>query len=331
MAKYTGCQCIVCHNLFQENDDIVVCPDCGTPYHRSCYTAEGACINEKLHAAGTSWQQQRDALREKIGGKECPVCHHTNAPGAKQCEVCYTSLGAEENADGRPGINLRMPDGTTVFYDGTDPTCGLPKEELFEEETLEDVANYVRDNSLGYLLHFKKFKETGKKLTVNFPALLFPQLFFAYRKMWPAALLTMVAGAVLGIPGLLINLYSILTDSEQQALFAQLYAMDFAEMFGAALPFLEANLHRIDLFYDVSFFLDIVMRLGLCLFANWLYYRHVLRRVKKIREGSASLHDKTCILKAEGGVSFWNFIGAFALDFLITMVVSAAVLMPFLS
>ena len=32
MADYTGKKCIVCGGVFSENDDIVVCPECGTPY-----------------------------------------------------------------------------------------------------------------------------------------------------------------------------------------------------------------------------------------------------------------------------------------------------------
>ena len=35
--RYTGETCPVCNKVFQEDDDIVVCPDCGTPHHRKCY------------------------------------------------------------------------------------------------------------------------------------------------------------------------------------------------------------------------------------------------------------------------------------------------------
>ena len=31
MARYTGNHCPVCEQEFTDNDDIVVCPDCGTP------------------------------------------------------------------------------------------------------------------------------------------------------------------------------------------------------------------------------------------------------------------------------------------------------------
>lgn len=333
MSKYTGSQCIICQNLFREEDDIVVCPECGTPYHRSCYQSAGQCVNEKLHASGVSWQQQRDATREKIGGRECPNCHHTNVPGAQQCEVCYHRFEEEAGsaANGRPGVNIRMADGSTYFYDGTDPTCGLPKDEMFEEERLEDIANFVRDNTLIHLFNFKKFKETGKKIAFNLWALLCPHLFFAHRKMWLASVLVILISAVLGIPSMLGSLYTVLDDPEQLELMMDIYQIDMLAMFGNALPFLEAHADRIGLLADVSNFLTVALRIVLCLFANWMYYRHVLRRVKKIRLGSATEHDKTCILKAEGGASFWNVVGALGLYFLITTLVNAAVMAPFMT
>ena len=41
MNEYLGCECSVCRKPFAAGDDIVVCPECGTPYHRACY--EAAC------------------------------------------------------------------------------------------------------------------------------------------------------------------------------------------------------------------------------------------------------------------------------------------------
>ena len=55
MATYTGAKCKVCQEPFKDGDDIVVCPDCGTPYHRECYKKAGKCINDELHESGGSW------------------------------------------------------------------------------------------------------------------------------------------------------------------------------------------------------------------------------------------------------------------------------------
>ena len=35
--RFTNEKCPVCNNTFKEDDDIAVCPECGTPHHRECY------------------------------------------------------------------------------------------------------------------------------------------------------------------------------------------------------------------------------------------------------------------------------------------------------
>lgn len=49
MKIHIGEKCIVCGKTFTETDDVVVCPECGTPYHRACWQEHNACINQKLH------------------------------------------------------------------------------------------------------------------------------------------------------------------------------------------------------------------------------------------------------------------------------------------
>ena len=46
MTRYTGNHCPVCEQAFTDEDDIVVCPDCGTPYHRACWQKIGACMHK---------------------------------------------------------------------------------------------------------------------------------------------------------------------------------------------------------------------------------------------------------------------------------------------
>lgn len=65
MNEYLGCECSVCRKPFAAGDDIVVCPECGTPYHRACYEAAGGCVHEAQHAAGYAW---RAAGKAAAGG-----------------------------------------------------------------------------------------------------------------------------------------------------------------------------------------------------------------------------------------------------------------------
>ena len=52
---YKGIKCPVCEKPMLEDDDIVVCPECGAPYHRACYMEKGSCIFTELHEKGENW------------------------------------------------------------------------------------------------------------------------------------------------------------------------------------------------------------------------------------------------------------------------------------
>jgi hypothetical protein len=65
MADYKNEKCIACNKTFQENDDIVVCPQCGTPYHRDCYKQNGKCINNRLHELNLSWYDEKQKEKQK--------------------------------------------------------------------------------------------------------------------------------------------------------------------------------------------------------------------------------------------------------------------------
>lgn len=47
--NYLGLKCGVCSKDFAEDDDVVVCPDCGTPMHRLCYKENKGCPNSEKH------------------------------------------------------------------------------------------------------------------------------------------------------------------------------------------------------------------------------------------------------------------------------------------
>jgi len=39
----------VCGKNFKEGDDIIACPECGTPHHRVCYNKTNTCANSRMH------------------------------------------------------------------------------------------------------------------------------------------------------------------------------------------------------------------------------------------------------------------------------------------
>jgi len=103
--KYIGHPCVVCEEVFKEGDDIVVCPDCGTPHHRACYEKLGHCGNTALHGTGKEWAppSQWSEKNEKVYDGEsvmrCSRCGTVCRPGTLFCPVCGSPVGAK-NGEG---------------------------------------------------------------------------------------------------------------------------------------------------------------------------------------------------------------------------------------
>ena len=84
MPKYYGCPCEGCGKPLTLQDDIVVCPDCGAPYHRVCYEKLGRCIHSPAHASGYEWKfpyQDADL-------RTCPACGERTLRGESVCRCC---------------------------------------------------------------------------------------------------------------------------------------------------------------------------------------------------------------------------------------------------
>ncbi len=95
MPKYYGCPCEGCAKPLTLKDDIVVCPDCGAPYHRDCYEKLGRCIHTPAHGAGYEWKfpYQDAALRT------CPSCGERTLRSEPNCRCCGAALPPESAAE----------------------------------------------------------------------------------------------------------------------------------------------------------------------------------------------------------------------------------------
>lgn len=101
MMYYHNALCPVCKQPLAEGDDVVVCPECGAPYHRACYKKAGHCLYEDKHAEGFSYLPPK-AQSEGESGRFviCPHCHKGNPATSAVCSNCGTSL------QGLPTIQL---------------------------------------------------------------------------------------------------------------------------------------------------------------------------------------------------------------------------------
>lgn len=55
MIQYVGKACESCKKAFEENEQVVYCPQCGAPLHRECWEEKGGCPYSERHASGFKW------------------------------------------------------------------------------------------------------------------------------------------------------------------------------------------------------------------------------------------------------------------------------------
>lgn len=129
MNRYEGSVCSACEKVFTAEDDVVVCPVCGTPHHRECWNSTGSCTNAGKHAEGYSWQPENnqaenfddlpkadnsdeesetaefDIENDKLNARKrarangkCPHCHEETPVDLPYCLRCGGALMAENQS-----------------------------------------------------------------------------------------------------------------------------------------------------------------------------------------------------------------------------------------
>ena len=96
MTRYTGNHCPVCEQAFTDEDDIVVCPDCGhtlPPGLLAKKLAYGCTKSE--HAAGFEWQPEVDPDADKACTEAtCPQLRHPLTIRFCRCAVHFAAAPA---------------------------------------------------------------------------------------------------------------------------------------------------------------------------------------------------------------------------------------------
>lgn len=165
---YTGNLCAGCNLTFEPDDDVVVCPECGTPQHRECYEKENKCVNSHKHADSFIWHdvtvKKAPAEAPKRETVACPNCGNENPKGSDVCNSCgmkFTLFGMNvvdamhENESNRGNINSDIPDYKAPFT--------LGEGEGFEdrEQKMNDATEAMKTLFTDILLENEENKSQG--------------------------------------------------------------------------------------------------------------------------------------------------------------------------
>lgn len=305
MPKYYGCPCEGCGKPLTLQDDIVVCPDCGAPYHRVCYEKLGRCIHRPAHASGYEWKfpyQDADL-------RTCPACGERTLRGESVCRCCGKALppeGAEQPNDrkaaeteqrGSFDYNELYRDEMERRYNEqiVDPVhrnvrAAFGKDELIDGIPYQDWVDYIGSAAPVYLNDYSQMQLRHTRLSLSFSALLFGPFYFFYRKAWKPAFGFLAAELVLFVPSLI----------QLMQLSGSAYAPGLSS--GALLVLAR-----------IMSLLSFVLMLVRGLFAKWFYRKSAAAQIRRIRKEFPDAEQRRAVLNAQGGVSIAAVFGAFVL------------------
>lgn len=169
--RYTGNICDGCNEPLLDDEDIVVCPECGAPQHRHCYDKYNQCVNAHLHSEDFLWRgsvsektssESSTLVNEEKEGQDviCPNCKQSNPAGTEICRHCgmkftmfginvVETLNEQQNKTDPKHQNANIPEYEAPFTVGEgDAFAGTPSEEPESQENVSsEKANYFDDES----------------------------------------------------------------------------------------------------------------------------------------------------------------------------------------
>lgn len=202
MFKYENQICQVCQQTFDKDDDIVVCPECGTPHHRHCWHEQGDCVNRHKHAEGFEW---KPAVKEvPADSVTCAECGANMPSGTLFCENCGKALAQPQQ---QASQSYTMPGGGRIEVHQVPPFgAGMPMGMGFDGGSalageidgvaIKDMAAFIGPNAQYYIYKFKRMVADARYKPFNWTAFMFRPLWFLYRKLWKPAVVSAILNMV---------------------------------------------------------------------------------------------------------------------------------------
>lgn len=327
--EFTEYKCPVCDKQFKKGDDIVVCPECGTPHHRECYEKEGHCHFADKHSPDFSFEkeQQEEAEQQaeqdaKDGVVLCKRCGAENPKEMFYCSNCGAPLYGDDNNSAdfqqnqqnqdndQPNPNFNQNQGMPPFgvpfgpanpqmAAAFDPMAGMKSDEpLVDDITAGEAAKFIGKNTPYYLRVFSFIKKFNKS-RFNFAAFILSGVYFLYRKMYGLGILfsVLVLGSMVGSDYIrtLPAWQSISNNIVQAQQSGQM--VSFNNNFGLSSD--DFLLFISPLIVNA---ISLIIMIICGLIANKCYFNHSVKKIKKIK----STTDKDLVneaLETKGGVN----------------------------
>lgn len=316
MLDYTLLSCPVCHKRFTRQDDIVVCPQCGAPHHRSCFQEKQQCAYASRH--GTAAQWKLPVSRDDEDAVICGNCGAANEAGCVVCAKCGHTLESP-----LPPVSSEQQDMMEegAFYDDFSPYIGIAPDSRMDGEEVTDIATFIGPRSGYYLARFQFMRNQKTKMSWNWAAALFPAGWLLYRKMYKPFFVVLAIMILLYLPGMwmAVQLFQPLT--ENPAAWPSIFT-------GNGLSS-DVWTTGMSLGLNISSSLVFVVRAAMAAIANHLYDRHVFKSIGSIKASSPDPLVYRYSLSKKGGTSIFRVIIGAVLLFILSILAMSCYLLFF--
>jgi Zn finger protein HypA/HybF involved in hydrogenase expression len=196
--------CVVCGKEFNEQDDVVFCPECGAPHHRECWKEQGHCYYEAAHGTDLQWhpkEEEEPATQQTTNeptDSSAPKSHNIptvfvfNGTPMTRCPHCGKMTQGQKEDYPCPHcgeIIQGLPEGFEQFASQRNGNLfGNATQETHQPVDGIDgkkMARVVMQKASYYLPQFRALKKQGTKITSwNWAAFLISPYWFAFRKCY---------------------------------------------------------------------------------------------------------------------------------------------------
>lgn len=292
--RYSHDECPVCNQTFRTDDDIVVCPVCGTPHHRECYKQNGACGNFDKHDDNFRW---KSASQQEINSENENIINE-NIANEKASDSVNTPFG-------------NLQDFNLAYKNLIVKPLSMYPPELEEGVSTEDVAVFVQQDATKYIEKFFSIKQ-GKK-RINWAALFFAPYWFFYRKLYKHGVIVMALMLILSFLSFLPPVerfesvsqeyYTELESLQEMDANEETYTQTLNELVAKSQTIVNDNKLGVSIIFGQGL-ASLALSLYIGFNANTWYYKHTVKKIREIRSTETDTDIvKQRILKT-GGYAF---------------------------
>ncbi|MBE6794895.1 MAG: DUF2628 domain-containing protein [Ruminococcaceae bacterium] len=327
---YKGHVCPVCNKAFESGDDVVVCPECGTPHHRECYDSLGQCINQNRHRENYNYNREREVNADAEADIMCPFCKVQNPYDSKFCKSCgrpltfssYSDNKTNETDDSENHNQEAAPFGTPFVFD---PLGGVSPDEEFDcSVKASEASKLVKTSTPHYIPQFRQYHKIGRT-RFSFVGFIFGGGWVLYRKMYKLGTLLTVLMGLLALGDMYIRVcfstdVTVISQQYSEIMnnMSEKYAYNFYTAFSDFFSSLNQQQVIICIITLAITFLTLLIRVLCGVFGNRWYYKHTIKTVSSIKAQSKDNKEADEALKSRGGVNVPLALSLIASYYIIT-------------